>query len=119
MTPDAVKILERWTGSPGFRNQSVADAALGLSKLLPQYPHPDDQPVEICRNGYRWFRDEMEAIADAVYREARKPNASSRSLTGSGWARKQNHSGLWALPWLTRAAEPDPSEDPRHVMSPE
>lgn len=119
MTPNALRTMERWTVSPGFRNQSVAEAALGLSKLLPQYPHPNDQPVEICHNGYRWFREEMEAVADAICREGRKPDAGTRSLTGSAWARKRNHSGLWALPGLSRAAEPDPLADPRHVMSPE
>ena len=119
MIAKEVRILERWTVSPGFRNQSVADAGLALGQLLPHYPHPDDQPVEICHEGHRWFREEMEAVADAIFREARKPGASTRPLTGSVWARKRNSSGLWALPGLSRAADPDPSADPTHVMSPE
>lgn len=119
MTPNAVRLLERWTVSPGFGNQSVADAAVGLGKLLPHYPHPDDQPVEICHNGYRWFREEMEAIADAIYRDARRPGASTRSLTGSGWARKRNSSGLWAIPGMSGGVADDASPNPQHVMNPE
>lgn len=119
MIAKEVRILERWTVAPGFRSQSVAEAALALAKLLPNYPGPDDQPEEICHKGNRWFREEMEAVADAIYREARRPDASTRPMTGSAWARKRNSSGLWALPGLLRAAEADPGADPQHVMIPE
>lgn len=119
MIAKEVRILERWTVSPGFRNQSVADAAMALAKLLPHYPGPNDQPAEICHKGNRWFREEMEAVADAIYREGRRPDASARPMTGSAWARKRNGAGLWAVPGLLHVAEADPGADPTHVMVPE
>lgn len=116
MIAKEVRMLERWTVTPGFRSQSVADAAMALAKLLPNYRRPDDQPAEICHKGNRWFREEMEALADAIHREARRPDASTRPMSGSVWARKRNSCGLWAVPGLLRAAEADQGADPQHVM---
>lgn len=98
MTPKAVLALERWTVSPGFRSQSVAEAAKWLGELLPNYPDADDDPVEICEMGFRWFREEMEAFADAIYRAGRAPDADDCFMTGGIWARKRDGSGLWTIP---------------------
>lgn len=114
MPPNEVRVLERWTVSPGFSSQSVAEAALGLAQLLPHHPQPDDHPLEICHEGYRWFRQEMEAVADAIHREARRPDATTKPLTGAAWARRRNRSGLWAIPGLPRTL----GSDLQHLMVP-
>lgn len=104
MTPKAVLTLERWTVSPGFRNQSVAEAAKWLGELLPGYPGPDDRPIEICEKGYRWFRQDMEAFADAIHRVGEAADADDCFMTGATWARRRNTSGLWAIPASPRNA---------------
>lgn len=98
MTPGAVVILDLWAASPGFREISIREAAAKLQDLIPRYPHPGDQPVEICVNGYRWFDTEMEAVADAIYRAARRPHNLDSTLVGSDWDVDRNERGLWAIP---------------------
>jgi hypothetical protein len=98
MTPDALGILDRWAASPDFRSLTVDEAAMWLRDLLPHYPHPADQPVEICVNGYRWFGSEMEAVADAIYRASRRPHAPGETLTGTEWDSAVSRAGLWAVP---------------------
>jgi hypothetical protein len=98
MTLDSIGILDRWAASPGFRSFTVDEAAMWLRDLLPHYPHPADQPVEICVNGYRWFGSEMEAVADAIYRASRRPHAPGETLSGSDWDSQVSRAGLWAVP---------------------
>lgn len=98
MTPGAVRILDHWAASPNFRAMTVAEAAAGLQELLPHYPHPNDQPVAICVNGYRWFVHEMEAVADAIYRAAQQPELRLETLAGPDWNSDIGDHGLWALP---------------------
>ncbi len=98
MTPGAVRILDNWAATPGFRDLSVREAAAKLQEVLPRYPFPDDQPVKICVNGYRWFAEEMEAVADAIYRASRRPYLLDETLAGSEWDSDRNAEGLWSLP---------------------
>jgi hypothetical protein len=98
MTPGAVRILDHWASSPDFRALTVAEAAAQLQEVLPHYPHPNDQPVAICVNGYRWFVHEMEAVADAIYRASRRPHELGETLAGADWDADVNEQGLWALP---------------------
>jgi len=98
MTPGAVRILDHWAATPGFRDLTVREAAVKLQEVLPHYPHPDDQPVAICVNGYRWFTEEMEAVADAIYRASRRPHLLDGTLSGSDWNSDRNADGLWSLP---------------------
>ncbi|WP_419403778.1 hypothetical protein [Stenotrophomonas rhizophila] len=98
MTPGAISMLDRWAKSPGFRDLTIDEAAEQLEQLVPQYPHPADQPVEICVNGYRWFGSEMEAVADAIHRAARRPHGADETLAGPDWNSDISYAGLWALP---------------------
>lgn len=89
--------IERWADEPGFRTQTLDHASLTLRTLLPGFPGPADQPCEICVNGYRWFNGEMEAVADAIHRAARRPHAVDATLAGGEWDVDRNPAGLWSV----------------------
>jgi hypothetical protein len=119
MTPGAISKLDRWAATPGFRDLTIDDAAAQLQDLAPQYPHPADNPVEICVNGYRWFGTEMEAVADAIYRSSRRPHGAAETLAGPDWDCDVSRDGLWAIPGRCRAvtgraAPPVPAVEPQH-----
>jgi hypothetical protein len=98
MTPGALSAMAHWAALPSFRHLTVGAAQQQLQEILPRYPQPADQPLAICVNGYRWFGSEMEALADAIHRAARRPHLHYVSLSGEDWAAEQNREGLWALP---------------------
>lgn len=119
MTPGAISKLDRWAATPGFRDLTIDDAAAQLQDLAPQYPHPADNPVEICVNGYRWFGTEMEAVADAIYRSSRRPHGAAETLAGPDWDCDVSRDGLWAITGRCRAvtgraAPPVPAVEPQH-----
>jgi len=103
MTPGAVLLLDHWAANPRFRELTVGEASRQLQDLLPSYPHPTDQPMAICVNGYRWFRSEMEAVADAVYRAARRPHRLDETLATPDWDVELNEEGMWCVPGKCRA----------------
>ncbi len=98
MTPGAIAVVEAWACSPTFRDITVDDAAAWLREIFPHYPHPGDQPVEICVNGYRWFTTKAEALADAVHRASLRPHDVADTLAGPDWDLEVSGGGLWALP---------------------
>ncbi len=105
MTPAVVHQLDQWASMPRFRRLTVRQAAAQLAEILPGYPSPFDQPVEICVNGYRWYRHEMEAVADALQRALRRPKGPSETLEGPDWDVDRNEQGLWCVPGIcTRRA---------------
>lgn len=119
MTPGAISKLDRWAATPGFRDLTIDDAATQLQELVPHYPHPADNPVEICVNGYRWFASEMEAVADAIYRSHRRPHGTAETLAGADWDCDVSAAGLWAIPGRCTALAGRPTrlertEDPKH-----
>lgn len=65
-----------------------------LADLLPHYPHPNDQPIEICSKGYRWFREEMKAVADAIYRGSKTPHPVEDTRQGADWNADIGSNGL-------------------------
>lgn len=98
MTPGAERILDHWAAAPDFRQITVREAARQLQELVPSYPHPSDHPVAICVNGYRWFGSEMEAVADAIHRAARRPHGLDETLATPEWDVELNEDGLWSVP---------------------
>lgn len=99
VTPDTARLLEDWLNGPGFRALSVGEALSQLRTIAPHYPHPAaDQPIAICVNGLRWFSTEVEAVADAIFRSARRPHSLGSTLAGPDWRSEQNGDGLWAVP---------------------
>lgn len=103
MTPDTARFLEAWINGPGFRGLTVGEAHSQLRSLAPHYPHPAaDQPTAICVNGLRWFSAEVEAVADAVFRAARRPHSLGSTLAAPEWHGEQNSDGLWAVPGRRR-----------------
>lgn len=98
MTPGAITVVGAWTASPGFRTLTLDEAAMWLHEIVPQYPHPIDQPVEICANGNRWFQTRAEAAADAILRASLRPHSPADTLAGPDWDAEVSCSGLWAFP---------------------
>lgn len=98
MTPSARSAMTHWASTPMFLDLTVGIAAEQMQEILPHYPHPSDQPIAICVNGYRWFGSEMEALADAIHRAARRPHLHHLSLAGADWEVERNKEGLWAVP---------------------
>lgn len=97
MTPASLRLLELWASTEEFGRQTAAEAAVHLAELLPHYPRPNDQPVEICANGYRWFSHEMEAVADALHRRHKRPVRRGSTLASPDWIAEENGDGLWAV----------------------
>jgi hypothetical protein len=103
MTPGAERILDHWAAAPDFRQITVREAARQLQELVPSYPDPSDHPVAICVNGYRWFGSEMEAVADAIYRTARRPHQLDETLAGPHWDVERDDEGRWSVPGMCLA----------------
>lgn len=97
MTPASLRLLNQWASTEGFGRQTAAEAAVRLAELLPHYPHPSEQPVEICANGYRWFTHEMEAVADALHRQHKRPLRQGSTMASPDWITEANRDGLWAV----------------------
>lgn len=97
MMTGELRRLDRWASEPGFRRLTVEEAAARLRVLAPNYPGPFDEPVQICVKGGRWFNDEMEAVADAIHRAARRPGRRTETLAGKEWGVDRNGDGLWAV----------------------
>lgn len=104
MTPDSISRLEHWISGPSFRALTVDQAAAKLALEAPHYPHPADQPIEICANGHRWFGTEAEALADAIFRSRRLLHGPGETMAAAEWGSAINHTGLWAIPGQGRAA---------------
>jgi hypothetical protein len=98
MPPRARSVMVHWSSAPTFLDPTVGIAGEQMQEILPHYPHPSDQPIAICVNGYRWFASEVEALADAIHRAARRPNLHHLSLAGPDWEVEKNRDGLWAVP---------------------
>lgn len=104
MTPGAITVVGAWAASPGFRTLTLDEAAMWLHEIVPQYPHPIDQPVKICANGYRWFPTRAEASADAILRASLRPHSPTDTLAGPDWEAEVSCAGLWAFPGRSRPA---------------
>lgn len=95
--------MERLADDSGFRSQTLNQAAAQLREMLPAFPAPCDQPVAICRKGFRWFDSEMEAVADAIHRGGSSPHDWAATLSGPDWDVDRNLQGQWCVPGRCRA----------------
>lgn len=103
LTSDQSATLARQLVIASFAGLNLRQAALLLHEVAGDYRLRPGEGAVIGSDGVRWFEGRMDAVADGIWRAARRPELVVLAWREAVPCPQQNAHGWWGIPELCEA----------------
>lgn len=101
------RLLSRQLAIAALGGLSVRDVHTLMAEIAPGYA-THEEVVLAVRDGVRWFREPIEAVADAIWRAGRLPELAALNWRIAIPPPRSSEEGWWAAPGLVDVLEHRP-----------